>query len=40
MTKLDATEYESFETIKQTTDSGVEFWFARDLQCFTVYAVA
>jgi DNA-damage-inducible protein D len=37
MTKLDATEYESFETIKQTTDSGVEFWFARDLQSVLQY---
>jgi len=37
MTKLDATEYESFETIKQTTDIGVEFWFARDLQSVLQY---
>jgi len=37
MTKLDATEYESFETIKQTTESGVEFWFARDLQSVLQY---
>jgi len=32
MTKLDAIEYESFETIKQTTANGIEFWYARDLQ--------
>ena len=32
MTKLYAIEYESFETIKQTTANGIEFWYARDLQ--------
>jgi len=32
ITKLDATEYESFESIKQTDENGIEFWYARDLQ--------
>ena len=32
MPKLNAVEYESFEAIKQTDESGNEFWFARDLQ--------
>ncbi|MDR2719519.1 MAG: DNA damage-inducible protein D, partial [Nitrososphaerota archaeon] len=37
MAKLDATEYESFETIKQIDENGVEFWFARDLQSVLQY---
>ena len=32
MARLEAVEYESFESIKQTDGSGVEFWYARDLQ--------
>jgi DNA-damage-inducible protein D len=32
MPQLDATEYESFEAIKQVDENGLEFWFARDLQ--------
>jgi DNA-damage-inducible protein D len=32
MAKLEAVEYETFETIKQTDESGLEFWYARDLQ--------
>jgi hypothetical protein len=41
MTKLDAIEYESFETIKKTTARGIEFWYARDLQnVFAVYTMA
>ena len=32
MPKLDAVEYESFETIKQADENGNEYWFARDLQ--------
>ena len=32
MAKLEAVEYESFETIKQIDDRGNEFWYARDLQ--------
>ncbi|MCL2174666.1 MAG: DNA damage-inducible protein D [Treponema sp.] len=32
MAKLEATEYKSFEAIKQTDNLGKEFWFARDLQ--------
>ena len=38
MAKLDAVEYEAFETIKQTDENGVEFWFARDLQKVLQYA--
>ena len=38
MTKLDAIEYESFETIKQIDENGVEFWYARDLQRVLQYA--
>jgi len=32
MSKLDAAEYEIFESIKQIDELGNEFWFARDLQ--------
>ena len=32
MAKLEAVEYTSFETIKQTDENGNEFWYARDLQ--------
>jgi len=32
MSKLEAREYESFESIKQVAEDGLEFWFARDLQ--------
>ena len=32
MTRLEASEYESFEDIKQSDDAGNEFWSARDLR--------
>ena len=31
MSKLNAEEYKSFENIKQTDESGSEFWYAREL---------
>jgi len=37
MGKLEAVEYESFETIKQISESGEEYWFARDLQVTLQY---
>jgi DNA-damage-inducible protein D len=37
MAKLEAVEYESFETIKQIDDRGNEFWYARDLQQTLLY---
>ena len=37
MATLDAREYDSFETIKQTDENGAEFWFARDLQGVLLY---
>ena len=37
MAKLEAVEYESFETIKQIDDRGSEFWYARDLQQTLLY---
>jgi len=38
MAKLEAIEYEPFETIKQTDRKGLEFWYARDLQKALQYA--
>ena len=38
MAKLEAVEYESFETIKQTDEIGNEFWYARDLSAVLQYA--
>ena len=38
MAKLDAVEYESFESIKQTDDNGNEFCYARNLQSVLQYA--
>ncbi|MCL2403137.1 MAG: DNA damage-inducible protein D [Coriobacteriia bacterium] len=38
MIRLEASEYESFEDIKQTDDVGNEFWSARDLQRVLQYA--
>ncbi|MCL2746802.1 MAG: DNA replication protein DnaD [Coriobacteriia bacterium] len=38
MTKLEAVEYEPFETIRQVDESGHEFWYARDLQRVLGYA--
>ena len=38
MAKLEATEYEPFEEIKQTDENGNEFWFARDLQSALSYS--
>ena len=38
MPKLKALEYEPFESIKQTDEDGVEFWYARDLQKTLQYA--
>jgi DNA-damage-inducible protein D len=32
MADLIADEYRTFESIKHTDESGVEFWYARDLQ--------
>ena len=32
MVKLEAAEYESFETIKKKDENGNEFWYARDFQ--------
>jgi DNA-damage-inducible protein D len=37
MAKLDAIEYKSFEEIKQTNESDVEYWYARDLQSVLQY---
>ena len=37
MAKLEAVEYESFETIKQTDENGNEFWYARDLSAVLQY---
>jgi len=37
MSKLEAIEYESFESIKQIADDGMEFWYARDLQIVLQY---
>ena len=38
MPKLEALEYEPFESIKQADEAGVEFWYARDLQKTLQYA--
>ena len=38
MAKLNATEYQSFESIKQTDESGGEFWLARELAGVLEYA--
>jgi len=38
MAKLEAVEYNSFETIKQTEKNGADFWYARDLQNALQYA--
>jgi DNA-damage-inducible protein D len=38
MAKLEAKEYTPFETIKQTDENGLEFWYARDLQNVLNYA--
>ncbi|MDR0501790.1 MAG: hypothetical protein LBH16_00565 [Treponema sp.] len=37
MAKLEATEYKTFEKIKQTDKNGLEFWFARDLSIVLQY---
>ena len=36
--KLEAVEYESFETNRQTDEAGNEFWYARDLSVVLRYA--
>jgi DNA-damage-inducible protein D len=37
MSKLNANEYKTFENIKQTDESGSEFWFARELASVLEY---
>jgi len=37
MARLEAEEYKTFEEIKQTDESGNEYWFARDLQDVLLY---
>ena len=37
MASLKAEEYQSFENIKQISENGAEFWFARELQATLLY---
>ena len=38
MAKLDVVEYQTFESIKQTDENGIEFWYARELATVLEYA--